>query len=334
MVDVNRFLDVLGERFSVSIPSFRILEWKNQVSVLVLKHFQRHGDLVLINFNLVESFTERQDMEELCAHLKCSRLACYNSISPTDFRIPRVKMLVGDDPWVVHVDNGVKYKFNVTRNMFCTGNIVEKLRVSKLNCEGETVVDMFCGIGYFTLQFLVHTGVKCLHAIDWNPEAIDCLRQNLLINDIEDSRCVIHFGDNNQVTPANIADRIYLGLIPTSRSSWKTACKALKFSSGGVLHLHENVSIKEKKTPDSDPSHPLISNVGNEACSRITSPSERKKQLLNSWEDSVVKVIDELLKEIHPDRCWVAKSLGWHKVKSFAPGILHMVLDVDCRPCR
>lgn len=299
---------------------------------LIFKHHQRHGDLVLIPSNQVPACLSKIDIDSLCSSLKCSRLASYESISSTDFRLPQVKMLKGDDPWVVHIDNGVKYKFNVLRNMFSRGNIHEKIRVSKLNCVGETIVDMFCGIGYFTLQFLVHTDIELVHAIDWNAEALECLRNNLLINHVDQSKCIIHYGDNNEVTPKNIADRVYLGLIPTSRFSWKTACQALKSSSGGVLHLHENVSIKESSIISN---HPSMSEGSNSLIIKVlNSASKRRDKMLELWEKSVIEVIKELFKEIYPDDCWTVKSLGWHKVKSFAPGILHMVLDVDCRPCR
>lgn len=290
----------------------------------ILKHHQRHGDLVLVQSNHVPACLNKNDIDDMCTRLKCARLASYDAISSTDFRLPQVTMLKGDDPWVVHVDNGVKYKFNVTRNMFSMGNIHEKIRVSKLNCAGETVVDMFCGIGYFTLQFLVHTGVNLVYAIDWNTEALNCLRNNLLVNKIDQSKCIIINGDNNEVSPKNVADRVYLGLIPTSRFSWKTACKVLKSTSGGVLHLHENVSIKEQSQ---SPNHSSFSRIVEES-----NAIKIKDRVLKIWEESVVEVIKDFMIEIHPDTCWAVKSLGWHKVKSFAPGILHMVIDVDCRP--
>ena len=44
-----------------------------------------------------------------------------------------------------------------------------------------------------------------------------------------------------QVCPKNIADRVNLGLIPTSSLSWATACHALNQNKGGWLHIHENV---------------------------------------------------------------------------------------------
>lgn len=38
----------------------------------------------------------------------------------------------------------------------------------------------------------------------------------------------------------NIADRINLGLLPTSRDGWSVACIALK-PTGGFLHIHDSL---------------------------------------------------------------------------------------------
>ena len=35
-----------------------------------------------------------------------------------------------------------------------------------------------------------------------------------------------------------------VGLIPSSRISWRTAVEALKATSGGFLHIHANVEVK------------------------------------------------------------------------------------------
>ncbi|XP_046405743.1 tRNA wybutosine-synthesizing protein 2 homolog isoform X2 [Ischnura elegans] len=71
------------------------------------------------------------------------------------------------------------------------------------------------------------------------------VRKNLSNNGVS-SRCSIHFGDNRMVCPQNVADRVYLGLIPTCQPGVVTACKALKSIRGGVLHLHENVTSGRK----------------------------------------------------------------------------------------
>ena len=41
-----------------------------------------------------------------------------------------------------------------------------------------------------------------------------------------------------------MADRVNLGLIPSSEMSWPTACAALKPDRGGILHIHANVTTR------------------------------------------------------------------------------------------
>ena len=47
------------------------------------------------------------------------------------------------------------YSFDATKCMFSWGNLSEKLRMGSLDCRDEIIVDLFAGIGYFTLPFLV-----------------------------------------------------------------------------------------------------------------------------------------------------------------------------------
>ena len=61
---------------------------------------------------------------------------------------------------------------------------------------GETVVDLFAGIGYFSLPYLVHARAEFLHACEWNPAAVAALRKNMVANKIPESRYQIHEGDN------------------------------------------------------------------------------------------------------------------------------------------
>src|SRR5882757_2933540 len=129
--------------------------------------------------------------------------------------------------------------------MFSSGNIKEKLRVSQMKCDGETVVDLFAGIGYFTLPFLVHSNASLVHACEWNVHAMEALVANLELNNVKD-KCVLHFGDNKLTCPVGIADRVYMGLIPTSTHCLTVACRALK-SDGGIIHVHENVNSFDTK---------------------------------------------------------------------------------------
>jgi tRNA wybutosine-synthesizing protein 2 len=79
--------------------------------------------------------------------------------------------------------------------MFSSGNVNEKARVASFRCAGETVVDMFAGIGYFTVPILVRAGAAHVHAMDHNADAVECLRRNLAQNHVAD-RATVYLGDN------------------------------------------------------------------------------------------------------------------------------------------
>ncbi|XP_060600800.1 tRNA wybutosine-synthesizing protein 2 homolog [Ruditapes philippinarum] len=223
--------------------------WTDDVINDIPTHWERHGDLVLIpgsTFTLpiwLQLGTEF--WPTVTRSLSCKRIARKCLVSVDQYRTPQVIMLYGDNGWVEHVDNGIKYTYDVTKCMFSAGNITEKLRVAGFQCSGEVVVDLYAGIGYFTLPYLVYTGVKHLHACEWNPHAVEALHRNLILNKVDD-RCTVHHGDNKEVCPRGVADRVNLGLIPSSREGWPVACRALKPDSGGILHIHYNVNTKSE----------------------------------------------------------------------------------------
>ena len=46
------------------------------------------------------------------------------------------------------------------------------------------------------------------------------------------------------MAPKGVADRVLLGLIPSSEDSWKVACCCLRPDKGGWIHVHGNVSTR------------------------------------------------------------------------------------------
>ena len=171
------------------------------------RHWIKHGDLIVLPSN---SFSDVQwdniDSEELwrgvAGALGVKRLAIEDHVSNDDYRTPTCRLLLGDNGLVEHVDNKVHYTFDVTKSMFCHGNITEKIRMSKLSCDDEVILDLFAGIGYFTLPLLVHTSVKRVHSCDWSVDAIEALHNGLLANHVTD-RCVVHHTDCRKVRMGN-----------------------------------------------------------------------------------------------------------------------------------
>uniref|UniRef100_UPI00398E8DDC tRNA wybutosine-synthesizing protein 2 homolog isoform X2 n=1 Tax=Pristiophorus japonicus TaxID=55135 RepID=UPI00398E8DDC len=169
--------------------------WNDQLSHDLPQVWKRHGDMIVLNENAFQAkiwkTLEPEVWQAVADALGVKRIAKTGRVSADGFRTPRVTLLLGDDAWVHHIDNGIRYTFDVTKCMFSSGNITEKLRVSSFDCTGEVVVDLYAGIGYFTLPFLMHAGAAFVHACEWNPHAIAALLKNLELNKVSD-RCKIH----------------------------------------------------------------------------------------------------------------------------------------------
>lgn len=166
-------------------------------------HWIKHGDLIVLPSNSFsdvqwDSVNSAELWRGVAEALGAKRLAIEDHVCDDNYRTPTCRLLLGDNGLVEHVDNKVRYIFNITKSMFCHGNITEKIRMSKLSCNNEVILDLFAGIGYFTLPLLVHTSAKRVHSCDWSGDAIDALHKGLAANHVTD-RCIVHHGDCRKV---------------------------------------------------------------------------------------------------------------------------------------
>ncbi|XP_064526169.1 tRNA wybutosine-synthesizing protein 2 homolog [Pseudopipra pipra] len=308
--------------------------WSEELEQDVPHAWQRHGDLVLLSEDSFRAAPWESLgpvlWETVASVLGARRIARRGRVLPDGMRTPSVTLLLGQDGWVEHVDNGIRYTFDVTKCMFSPGNITEKLRVASLPCSGEVLVDLYAGIGYFTLPFLVHAGAAFVHACEWNVHAVEALRRALALNGVQD-RCHIHHGDSRQLELRDMADRVNLGLIPSSEEGWPVACRVLKKDTGGVLHIHHNVETPPAPTPvlpaewgSPEAQHPM-EDTGNKTVGARIRPEWQR------WAETTATRIQGLLVELH-GRPWHTRVLHIEAVKSYAPHVHHLVLDLECRP--
>ena len=123
------------------------------------------------------------------------------------------------------------------KTMFSPGNMRERMRMGRLG-RGETVVDMFAGIGYFTLPMAVHSRPKRIVAIEINPVAFGYLVENVRLNGVDGIVVPIQ-GDCAVATPKGVADRAVMGYVGTTDHYLDAGIAALR--TGGVLHYHQTV---------------------------------------------------------------------------------------------
>lgn len=198
---------------------------------------------------------------------RCRRVLFYRGIAPGPLRTPRAEVLAGDGGETVVRENGCLYALDLTRVMFSPGNLSERARMARVVGPGEVVVDMFAGIGYFTLPMARTGRPRKIHALELNPDSYRFLIRNLALNNTSclrrpenESGCESPFegsqrtpspvdarlGDCRATCPAGVADRVILGHLD-SAPFLETALRALR--GGGWLHYHEGVPEKILQRP-------------------------------------------------------------------------------------
>jgi tRNA wybutosine-synthesizing protein 2 len=146
-------------------------------------------------------------------------------------REPAGRVLAGDeDTETVHREHGIEYALDPQRVMFSPGNKAERQRMGAAVDADEQVLDMFAGIGYFTLP-IAAAGATVL-AVERNPGAFDYLRENVRRNGLTE-RVATYRADCRDV-PASV-DRVVMGHYD-AHEYLDSALAALE--PGGRLHLH------------------------------------------------------------------------------------------------
>eukprot|EP00929_Paragymnodinium_shiwhaense_P102443 TRINITY_DN65628_c0_g1_i1.p1 TRINITY_DN65628_c0_g1~~TRINITY_DN65628_c0_g1_i1.p1 ORF type:complete len:724 (+),score=161.30 TRINITY_DN65628_c0_g1_i1:88-2259(+) len=232
-------------------------------------------------------------------------LARQQEISVADGkRSGAIEVLAGDgNGWVVIPGPGsVRYTLDITKCMFSDGNAAEKARVAEWNVTGETILDLYTGIGFWTLPMLA-AGAAKVTSCEWNPDAVEALRRGLsLLDEVKPGvaeRCTILAGDNRReevrAAVALTCHRVMLGLIPTSRDGFPNAVAALR-EEGGFLHVHWNVHQEEEKK-------------------------------------TAAAIAEELQEMFRSSRgqAWTCTVVEVQRIKWFAPRIRHVRIDVECR---
>ncbi|DAC72381.1 MAG TPA: class I SAM-dependent methyltransferase family protein [Thermoplasmata archaeon] len=167
------------------------------------------------------------------------------------YREPIVEVIFGDlMTETVHRENGIRFKLDPQKIMFSSGNMAERRRMAKVATRDETVVDLFAGIGYFSLPIAVYSKPKKIFACEINPLAFRYLCANVVLNHVS---TIVEplLGDNRQVAPKDCANRVILGYLKEPQEFLPVALDCLH-NHKGFLHYHSLVPV------ESIPEQPLL----------------------------------------------------------------------------
>ena len=228
-----------------------ILTLPNDLKSLLPDKYERLGHVIVLRLP-DQLLAYRKEIAAAYAKvLKARTVLLEKGIIRGVERRPDVELLYGSETETTHSESGILYRLDPAKVMFSSGNFDEKLRMASLDCRGETVVDMFAGIGYFTMPLAAKARAEKVIACEINPDAIGFLKKNIELNRVAD-RVTVFEGDNRQLPGEMFADRVVMGYVNVT---WQFLPKAFSMvKRGGIIHYQDTCSID--RIPDG-----LIENV-------------------------------------------------------------------------
>ncbi|MFQ5892377.1 MAG: class I SAM-dependent methyltransferase family protein, partial [Candidatus Methanofastidiosia archaeon] len=201
-------------------------------SKMLPRKYTKIGDVLILNIPDALSDFEKEIGKAYMKVFKAKSVLKKGRISG-EFRKPNFKLIAGKKTETIHEENKILYKLDLKEIMFSSGNIKERIRMARLP-KKERVIDMFAGIGYYSLPIAKFCKSK-VYALEKNPIAYSYLCENIQLNKVE-----------NLITSQNIdcrdfkgsADRVIMGYLKKTRSFLP---KAFEFVDEGFIIYHEAV---------------------------------------------------------------------------------------------
>ncbi|MFA5772361.1 MAG: class I SAM-dependent methyltransferase family protein [Thermoplasmata archaeon] len=162
-----------------------------------------------------------------------------------EYRIRKLNVVSGDHKTeTIHREHGIRIMIDLAKAYYSPRLATERMRVAKQVKDGEIVIDMFAGVGPFSLTIAMKTKAKKIFAIDVNPAAIEYLKKNIELN--KAGNILPLLGDAGKVIKkTEIADRIIMNLPHSAIEYFGDALNSLRCR--GIIHYYSIVNTENLK---------------------------------------------------------------------------------------
>lgn len=189
----------------------------------------------------LESYKKVLGEAILATHKRTNTVLAKLGAVKGDFRLREFEVLAGEGKTeTIHKEHGCTYYLDLAKVYFSPRLANEHNRVASQVKEGETVVDMFAGVGPFSILIAKkHVNMR-VYAIDMNPDAISYLKRNTEANKVQGKVTPI-LGDAKETIRDKLkgkADRAIMNLPEKAIEYVDAACEAIK-PKGGTIHYYE-----------------------------------------------------------------------------------------------
>jgi len=158
-----------------------------------------------------------------------------------DYRLRELTHIAGENRTkTVHRESGCVFAVDLKTCYFSPRLSFERMRVAKLVRNGEVVVNMFAGVGCFSIIIAKHSKAEKVYSIDINPTAVQFMWENVELNRVQ-GKVVPLEGDAKNIVLERlqgVADRVLMPLPEKALEYLPYAFSALK-NGCGWIHYYD-----------------------------------------------------------------------------------------------
>lgn len=139
----------------------------------------------------------------------------------------------------IHHEFSCKFSLDLNQVYYNSRLSHERMRIAKQVAQGEVVVDMFAGVGPYSILIAKTQPRARVFCMDLNPAAYEYLAKNIFLNRVAE-RVSCYLGDARRYASSSlrgIADRVIMNL-PSNSSEYLDAASSFLKPKGGVIHYY------------------------------------------------------------------------------------------------
>lgn len=166
-----------------------------------------------------------------------------------EYRIRGLEHIAGEKrSLTLYKEHGCLFKVDILRVYFSPRLGTERLRVAGLVEEGETVFNMFAGVGTFSIIIAKKKDRVRVYSSEINPDAYELMLENVRLNKVEGK--VIPLLGDSVLHAERLRDQVDRVLMPLPEKAKEFLPKALQTLRGrGWIHYYTHVHYDGGEDP-------------------------------------------------------------------------------------
>jgi tRNA (guanine37-N1)-methyltransferase len=198
----------LRKLLSKTMPSESLTHVYNSYDVV--------GDIAIIRLT-EESYERRVDIAQalMNGHKNVRTVLAQIGAVQGSLRLRTLEYIAGEKKTAtLHRESGCSFLVDVERCYFSPRLHAERMRVAKQAKDGEVLVNMFAGVGCFSILIAKQRNVEKVYSIDVNPVAVHYMQENIRVNGVF-GKVIPIVGDAKIIIEkrlCHVADRVIMPL--------------------------------------------------------------------------------------------------------------------------